>query len=63
MLGRPAGSGCGVVFEVDDVPGMLEKVRPHAKSADEVPGEYKSCSMAWFEDPEGNKISLHQMKK
>ena len=61
MLERPAGSGAGVVFEVDDVDGMLEKVRPHAKSADDKAAEYPSCRMASFEDPEGNKVSLHSI--
>jgi predicted enzyme related to lactoylglutathione lyase len=62
MLERPAGSGVGVVFEVDDIDGMLEKVRPLAKSADEKAADYPSCRIAWFEDPEGNKVSLHQKK-
>jgi predicted enzyme related to lactoylglutathione lyase len=62
MLERPAGSGVGIVFEVDDVDGMLEKIRPFAKSADEKAADYPSCRVAWFEDPEGNKVSLHQKK-
>lgn len=63
MLGRAAGSGVGVVFEVDDVDGMLEQVRPHAKSADEKSAEYPNCRMAWFEDPEGNKAALHSIHR
>jgi predicted enzyme related to lactoylglutathione lyase len=61
MLGRPAGSGSGVFFEVDDVDGMLEKIRPHAKSADEKAAVYSNCKVASFEDPEGNKAGLHSM--
>jgi predicted enzyme related to lactoylglutathione lyase len=61
MLEPPAGSGSGIVFEVDDIDGMLAKVRPHAKSMEDV-AEYPSCRMASFEDPEGNKVTLHQFK-
>jgi lactoylglutathione lyase len=61
MIERRAGSGCGIVFEVDDVDGMLERVRPHAKSADEKATDYPLCRMASFEDPEGNKVSLHSI--
>jgi predicted enzyme related to lactoylglutathione lyase len=61
MLERPAGSGSGVVFEVDDIEGMLNKVRPHAKSVGEI-ADYPSCRMTSFEDPEGNRVGLHQKK-
>jgi predicted enzyme related to lactoylglutathione lyase len=60
MAGRPAGSGNGIVFEVEDVDAALEEVRPHAKHADDAAAEYPSCRMASFDDPEGNKVLLHQ---
>jgi len=60
FLGRPAGSGAGVVFEVDDIDESLNKVRAGAKSADEKPTDYGNCRIASFEDPEGNKVGLHQ---
>ena len=63
FLGRPAGSGAGVVFEVDDIDSMLEKVRAGAKTADEKPSDYPNCRLAAFEDPEGNKVQLHQHSK
>ena len=63
MAGRAAGTGNGIVFEVDDVEAMLEAVRPHAKHADDASAEYPSCRMASFEDPEGNRVSLHQKHK
>jgi predicted enzyme related to lactoylglutathione lyase len=61
MLERPAGSGSGIVFEVDDIDAMLEKIRPHAKKTEDV-ADYPSCRMTSFEDPEGNKVSLHHIK-
>src|SRR5271165_4785065 len=60
MAGRPAGSASGVVFEVDDVVAVLERVRAHAKNADEKAADYPGCRMAAFEDPEGNRVALHQ---
>jgi catechol 2,3-dioxygenase-like lactoylglutathione lyase family enzyme len=63
MLERSAGSAGGIVFEVDDIDAMFDAVRPHAKTADEKVADYASCRMVSFEDPEGNKVSLHQEKK
>ncbi|MBV8299775.1 MAG: VOC family protein [Candidatus Eremiobacteraeota bacterium] len=62
FLGRPAGSGAGVTFEVDDIDAALAAVRGGARSADETPSDYSNCRIASFEDPEGNKVSLHQFK-
>ena len=62
FLGRPAGSGAGVVFEVDDIDAALAAVRSAARSADEKPNDYPNCRTAWLEDPEGNKVGLHQFK-
>jgi len=33
-----------------------------ARSADEKPADYPNCRIASFEDPEGNKVGLHQVK-
>jgi len=62
MLGRSTGSGAGVIFEVDDIDAALVAVRDGAKSADEKPTDYPTCRTASFEDPEGNKVGLHQKK-
>jgi predicted enzyme related to lactoylglutathione lyase len=62
FLGRPAGSGAGVVFEVDDLDAALTAVRAGARSADAEPADYPNCRIASFEDPEGNKVGLHQFK-
>ncbi len=62
FAGRPAGSGSGVVFEVDDIDAALAHVGKLAKSADEKPTDFPNCRTASFEDPEGNKVGLHQFK-
>ena len=62
FLNVPAGSGSGVVFEVDDIDAVLDSVRRQAKSADEKPTDYPTCRLAHFEDPEGNRVGLHQKK-
>jgi predicted enzyme related to lactoylglutathione lyase len=60
--GRKAGTGAGVVFEVDDIEAALDAVRASAKSADEKPTDYPNCRTANFADPEGNTVGLHQFK-
>ncbi len=60
MVGAAAGSGSGV--EVEDIDEMLARVRARAKSADEKAADYPNCRVASFEDPEGNKVGLHQHK-
>ncbi len=62
FLGRPAGSGSGVVFEVDDIDAALDRVRERASSADEKAADHPGCRVASFDDPEGNKVGLHQHK-
>ena len=62
FLGRSAGSGAGIVFEVDDIDGALAAISDDAKSADEKATDYPTCRTASFEDPEGNKVGLHQTK-
>lgn len=59
---QPAGTNHGIVFEVDDVDATLATVRKQAKKADDKVADYPHCRMAFFEDPEGNKVGLHQMK-
>ena len=59
---QPAGTSHGVVFEVDDIDAALAAIRGHAKRVDESATDYPGCRTASFEDPEGNKVGLHQMK-
>jgi predicted enzyme related to lactoylglutathione lyase len=62
FAGRKAGTGAGMVFEVDDIDAALAAVREKAKSADKEPTEFPNCRIATFTDPEGNTVGLHQFK-
>jgi predicted enzyme related to lactoylglutathione lyase len=62
FFNRPAGSGVGVAFEVDDIDAAASAVRKHSGT---LPGEISdspSCRWAAAEDPEGNHFILHQAK-
>jgi predicted enzyme related to lactoylglutathione lyase len=58
-LERPKGSGAGVVFEVDDLEKMSADLRAKGIDVSE-PMDFPACKLANFNDPEGNKVSLHQ---
>jgi predicted enzyme related to lactoylglutathione lyase len=58
-LERPKGSGAGVVFEVDDLEKLGAELRAKGIAVSETM-VFPVCKMANFEDPEGNKISLHE---
>ena len=58
-LDRPKGSGAGVVFEVDDLKKMSADLRAKGIEVSE-PMDFGACMLANFNDPEGNKVSLHQ---
>lgn len=58
-VGRPAGSAASIVFEVED----LERTRNDLIEkgvAVEAIYDTPVCRLASFDDPEGNKVSLHQ---
>ncbi len=57
---RPPGSASGVVFEVDDIDKTIADLRSKGVSIDDA---YATpvCKIASFDDPEGNKVSLHQV--
>jgi predicted enzyme related to lactoylglutathione lyase len=58
-LERPEGSGAGVAFEVDD----LDKLKADLAAAGITVSEemvFPVCRMVNFNDPEGNKVTLHQ---
>lgn len=59
-LERPAGSGAGVAFEVDDIDRTIADLRGKGVKIDD-PYETPVCKLASFVDPEGNKITLHQI--
>jgi len=58
---RPKGSGAGVVFEVDDLATLSADLRAKGFAVSE-PMEFPNCKLANFEDPEGNKVSLHETR-
>jgi predicted enzyme related to lactoylglutathione lyase len=54
----------GVTFEVDDIEKTIEDLK--AKGVDAGPGDMRIydtpvCRLSGFSDPEGNKITLHQI--
>jgi predicted enzyme related to lactoylglutathione lyase len=58
-LERPKGSGAGVAFEVDDLDATMAHLRAHGIECAE-PMVFPVCRLTNFNDPEGNKVSLHQ---
>jgi predicted enzyme related to lactoylglutathione lyase len=59
-LGRPAGSGVGVMFEVDNIENTARELRDKGVAVEDI-YETPVCKITSFTDPEGNKVSLHQM--
>ncbi|HEV2262082.1 MAG TPA: VOC family protein [Candidatus Rubrimentiphilum sp.] len=57
----PPGSGYGVAFEVDDIEATLKSLRGKALDVDDKPYDTPVCRLAQFKDPEGNRVSLHQI--
>ena len=53
------GGGAGVAFEVDDLDKMSAELRAKGIEVSE-PMVFPACKIANFNDPEGNKVSLHQ---
>jgi len=56
---RQPGSGVGVAFEVDNIDATVKSLREAGVAVDDI---YTTpvCKVTSFEDPEGNKVSLHQ---
>jgi predicted enzyme related to lactoylglutathione lyase len=57
---RPAGTGVGIVFEVDDLDKTVEELRAKGVKVDD-PYHTPVCKISSLNDPEGNKVSLHQI--
>ncbi len=57
---REPGSGCGVTFEVDNLDEVLAQLRAKGIEVSD-PYETPVCKISSFDDPEGNKVSLHQV--
>ncbi len=59
-VGRPAGSASGVAFEVDDIEAMAAQLRSNGIGVEDI-YETPVCKVTSFDDPEGNRVSLHQI--
>ncbi|HEV3092032.1 MAG TPA: VOC family protein [Candidatus Cybelea sp.] len=57
---RAPGSASGIVFEVDDMDKSLADLRAKGVKVDD-PYATPVCKIAAFEDPEGNKVTFHQV--
>ena len=62
FFNRPAGSGVGVAFEVDDIDAAASAVRKHSGTLQGEISDSSGCRWATAEDPEGNHFILHQAK-
>jgi predicted enzyme related to lactoylglutathione lyase len=56
---REPGTGVGVAFEVDDIDATVKSLRSSGVTVEDV-YETPVCKLASLEDPEGNKVTLHQ---
>ena len=58
-IGRKPGTGVGVAFEVDDIETTTKSLRAAGVTVEDI---YTTpvCKVTSFEDPEGNKVTLHQ---
>lgn len=57
--GRPAGSAASIVFEVEDIENARKQLTAKGLTVEEI-YDTPVCRITSFEDPEGNKVSLHQ---
>ena len=58
------GSQGSVAFEVDDIESLVERLR--TKNLDFISPEicdFPTCKAAFLKDPDGNMLSLHQLKQ
>lgn len=57
---REPGTGVGVAFEVDDIEATAKSLRDSGVAVDDI---YSTpvCKVTSFDDPEGNKVTLHQI--
>jgi predicted enzyme related to lactoylglutathione lyase len=58
--GRQPGTAGGVVFEVDNIEQTAKSLRDKGVVVEDI-YETPVCKITSFEDPEGNKVSLHQI--
>ncbi len=58
-IDRPPGSASSVVFEVDDIEQARGDLQARGVEVEEI-HDTGVCRLTSFQDPEGNKVSLHQ---
>jgi predicted enzyme related to lactoylglutathione lyase len=58
-IARKPGTGVGVAFEVDDIEKTAQSLRDAGVTVEDI---YTTpvCKVTSFDDPEGNKVTLHQ---
>jgi catechol 2,3-dioxygenase-like lactoylglutathione lyase family enzyme len=60
---KPGTQG-SVAFEVSDLPALVKKLRAKdVKFAEDELMDTPVCKMAFMKDPDGNTVSLHQLKE
>jgi predicted enzyme related to lactoylglutathione lyase len=50
----------GLAFEVDDIENTVEQLKAHDVEAGNI-YDTSVCKLSSFNDPEGNKVTLHQV--
>ncbi len=56
---REPGTASGIVFEVDDIESTVKSLRGSGVEVEDI-YETPVCKITSLNDPEGNKVSLHQ---
>ena len=56
---RKPGTGVGVAFEVEDLEKLIKDLRANGITVSDA-YETPVCKMSTLDDPEGNKVTLHQ---
>ena len=59
-IDRKPGTGVGIVFEVDDLDRTISDLRAKGLKLED-PYNTPVCKVSSVEDPEGNKITFHQI--
>lgn len=59
----PSNNSGGIAFEVDDAKAITEKLKANGAKVKMDVMETPVCFMSVVLDPDGNKITLHQLKR
>jgi predicted enzyme related to lactoylglutathione lyase len=58
-VGREPGSAASIAFEVDDLAAAVQSLTAKGVTVEDI-FEGPVCKSTSFEDPEGNKVTIHQ---